>query len=142
MVSDVGRGLGVWMGKGSVRALGEPCRKCKGRYVCQGSEVKDQSWEAAIFQELGSSPAAMEAGNSCDFYGLLPGNRSEQSDAEQAYTQSLLSGAETWVILPRDRWPASWIARGLRPLFARLGWPCMVILTRGGIGNSTARHTC
>ncbi len=94
--------------------MGDPGRKFKGRYVFQGSEVKDQNWEAAIFQELGSSPAAMEAGNSCDFYGLLPGHRSEQSDAEQAYTQSLLRGTPTWVILPKGRWPPEWVALGLK----------------------------
>ncbi len=109
-----GRVFGICVEKGSELPLGDPGRKFKGRYVFQGSEVKDQNWEAAIFQELGSSPAAMEAGNSCDFYGLLPGNRSEQSDAEQAYTQSLLRGVLTWVILPRDRWPPEWAALGLK----------------------------
>ena len=102
-----GRIFGICVEKGSELPLGDPGRKFKGRFVFQGNEVKDQNWEAAVFQELGSSPAAMEAGNSCDFYGLLPGHRSEQSDAEQAYTQSLLKGTDTWVFLPRDRWPAS-----------------------------------
>ena len=103
-----GRIFGICVEKGSELPRGDKNRKFKGRCVFQGNEVKDQNWEAAIFQELGSSPAAMEAGNSCDFYGLLPGNRTAQSDAEQAYTQSLLLGIETWVFLPRDRWPADW----------------------------------
>ncbi len=29
----------------------------------------------------------------------------EQSDAQQAYTQSPLAGTETWVYLPPHRWP-------------------------------------
>ena len=60
-----------------------------------------------MFQELGSSPAALEAGKSADLHGLFPGHDVEQRDAEQAYPQSLLGGAETWVALPRDRWPKS-----------------------------------
>ena len=31
------------------------------RAVLQGDQVKDQNWEAALFQDLSSSPAAMEA---------------------------------------------------------------------------------
>ncbi len=107
-----GRIFGICVEKGSELPRGDKNRKFKGRYVFQGNEVKDQNWEAAIFQELGSSPAAMEAGNSCDFYGLLPGNRTEQSDAEQAYTQSVLKGTLTWVFLPKDRWPPAWVAAG------------------------------
>ena len=68
-----------------------------GRFVFRGNDVRDQNWEHAIFQELGSSPAAMKAGKSADLYGLLPGHSIEQSDAEQAYTQTLLGGTETWV---------------------------------------------
>ena len=51
-------------------------------------KVKDQNWDAAIFQELGSSPAAMEAGNSCDFYGLLPGHRADIPEQYQRTIQS------------------------------------------------------
>ena len=109
-----GRIFGICVEKGSELPVGDKNRKFKGRYVFQGNEVKDQNWDAAIFQELGSSPAAMEAGNSADFYGLLPGNRTAQADAEQAYTQSLLLGTKTWVILPRERWPEDWIKRGLK----------------------------
>ena len=54
----------------------------KGRAVFQGNNVRD--W--AIFQELGSCPATMEAARCVDAYGLLPGHAVEQSDAEQAYT--------------------------------------------------------
>ena len=86
-------------------------RKFKGRVVFQGNQVKDENFEAAMFQEMGSPPATMEASKSCDFFSLLPGHRGQQSDAESAYTQSRLSsGIVTWVRIPRHEWPedGSW----------------------------------
>ena len=59
-----------------------------------------KSWEAAL--------PPWKRANLQTSTGFLPGNSIEQSDAEQAYTQSLLGGTETWVTLPRDRWPKSW----------------------------------
>jgi hypothetical protein len=71
--------------------------------------VKNQNWEAAMFQDLGSSPASMEAGKACDIFGSLPGNNVQQADAEQAYVQApMRSPHETWVTLPRNQWPAHW----------------------------------
>jgi hypothetical protein len=61
-----GKVFGICVEKGSELKVGDVHRKFKGRYVFQGNDVRDQNWEAAIFQELGSSPAAMEAGNSCE----------------------------------------------------------------------------
>ena len=60
-----------------------------------------------MFQELSSSPATMPAGKALDAYGLLEGNAIEQADAVQSYTQALLQGHDTWIRLPRDRWPDS-----------------------------------
>ena len=51
----------------------------------------------------------MEAMKSLDAVSLFPGNDQEQSDSRSAYTQIWLGGATTWVALPRDRWPDSWI---------------------------------
>jgi hypothetical protein len=59
-----------------------------------------------MFQELGSAPATMVAAKACDFY-LREGRIIENADATQAYTQSFLGGAETWVSLPREEWPES-----------------------------------
>ena len=50
----------------------------------------------------------MQAGRAADTYGLMAGNRCEQSDAERAYIQARLDGDPTWVRLPKDRWPAAW----------------------------------
>ena len=80
----------------------------KYRYVFQGNRVRDQNWENAMFQDLGSSPASTEASRSADFYGCLPGHDVEQADAEQAYVQSLLKGPETWVQIPVEWWPPEW----------------------------------
>ena len=101
--------------KGAELPEGHSERKFKGRAVLQGDQVKDQNWEAAIFQDLGSSPAAVEASRAADAYGLLPGHSIQVADADQAYTQSYLEGPnKTFVGLPRERWPQSWHDRGFR----------------------------
>ena len=66
----------------------------------------------ALFQELSSSPATMQASKAADTYGLFPGHETQQADARQACTQSVLGGTPTWVRLPREALPASWA--GLR----------------------------
>jgi len=91
--------------------LGEddPLRKLKARVVLQGNNVKDHNWDVAIFQDLSSSPATMQASKAVDFWGSLPGHDEDQADAKQAYTQAKLSSPnETWVGLPREAWPKAW----------------------------------
>ena len=39
----------------------DPKRKFKGRGVLLGDQVKNQNFEAALFQDLGNSPATFEA---------------------------------------------------------------------------------
>ena len=41
----------------------------------------------------------MEAGKACDLFGSLEGHGIQQSDAEQACTQSKLGGDPTWLRL-------------------------------------------
>ena len=69
-----------------------------------------------MFSELGSSPATMEAGKAVDAYGSKPGHTAEQNDGVQAYTQALMEGVETWVEVPRDRWPKEWEGKYIRPV--------------------------
>ena len=57
--------------KGSELEVGDPNRKYKGRVVFLGDRVRDQSGQAAVFEELSSSPAALEAGKLCDLYGSM-----------------------------------------------------------------------
>ena len=94
--------------KGSELPKGHPQRKYKGRSVFQGNQVRDENADHAIFAELGSSPASMEAGKIIDVFGSQPGYAKQQADARQAYTQALFEGIATWVRLPRNRWPKSW----------------------------------
>eukprot|EP00435_Cladocopium_sp_Y103_P074253 s1156_g47.t1 len=67
--------------------------------------------DVALFAELGSSPANMEAGKAFDAYGAMPANKTNQADGDgkQAYTQALMQGIFTWIRLPRNRWPKEWI---------------------------------
>ena len=47
-------------------------KKYKYRVVFQGNNVVNESWETALFQNMGSSPATMEAGKICDMVGCYP----------------------------------------------------------------------
>ena len=106
----IGRVFDIIVEKNSELVESDPKRKFKGRAVFGGNDVHDEVGNWAIFQDLGSCPATMEAARAADAYGCMPGHSAEQCDAEQAYTQAVLVGTETWVRLPRDQWPASWSA--------------------------------
>ena len=76
-----------------------------------------------MFQELGSHPPTMEAGRSCDAYGLFEGHKIEQADAKRAYTQAKLTnpqGIATYVLLPEDQWPQKWKDNKMRKPMCRL----------------------
>ena len=79
-------------------------RRFKGRFVYQGNNVTDEFHQAAIFQELSSNPASMEAAKVVDAISCFPGNWGMQADAEQAYIQAPIDDtiAETWIRLPKE----------------------------------------
>ena len=106
--ATVGLVFGIVVEKNHELDPSDKRRKYKGRAVYQGNNVRDQDGNWAIFADLGSSPATMEAARAADAYGLLPGHSVQQSDAEQAYTQAWLGSPGAWVRLPRDQWPDSW----------------------------------
>eukprot|EP00435_Cladocopium_sp_Y103_P017887 s3960_g4.t1 len=112
----VGKVFEICVEKGSELPEGHKLRKFKGRTVFQGNYVMDENSDTALFSELGSSPATMEAGKAVDAYGCQPGHTAEQNDGVQAYTQALMEGVETWVEVPRDRWPKKWIGKFVRPV--------------------------
>ena len=58
----------------------------------------------------------MEAGKVLDAYGSQPGYAGQQADGKQAYTQTILKGTETWVRLPRNRWPPGWAGKYKDPV--------------------------
>ena len=89
--------------KGSELPAGQKLRKVKGRTAFQGNNVRDENADVALFSELGSSPATMEAGKAVDAYGSQPGFVNQQNDGVQAHTPALMEGVETWVELPVDR---------------------------------------
>ena len=102
--------------KGSELSQDDPRRKFKGRTVFQGNNVRDENSDHALFNELGSSPASMEAAKLLDAYGSQPGYAKQQADAVQAYIQALFTGVPTWLSLPKDRWPASWNKEYWQPM--------------------------
>jgi hypothetical protein len=51
-----------------------------------------------------------------DALARFDGNDGEDSDAMGAYTQAEHAGEETWVHIPRDRWPAHWHGKYTRPV--------------------------
>ena len=111
----IGKVFEICVEKGSEFPAGDPLRKFKGRTVFQGNNVRDENADVALFSELGSSPATMEAGKVVDAYGSQPGFTAEQADGKQAYTQALMKGVDTWVELPRDWWPKDWVGKYNRP---------------------------
>ena len=56
-----------------------------------------------MFQDLGSSPATLDASRAVDAYGAAPGHVIEVADAEQAYVQAEMKGTPTWVCLPPEQ---------------------------------------
>ena len=118
----VGQVFGICVEKGHELLSGSKGRRHKGRYVYQGNDVKDERGNFAVFQELSSNPATMQAVKTVSAYGCLPGNKAEQRDAEQSYVQSDFdhSFAETWARIPREYWPRKWIELGLKDAVVRL----------------------
>ena len=112
----VGKVFEICVEKGSELPITSKLRKFKGRTVFQGNNVRDENADVALFAELGSAPATMEAGKAVDAYGCQPGYTVEQNDGVQAYTQALMKGTDTWVELPPDRWPKAWVGKYKRPV--------------------------
>ncbi len=108
VVAHVGRIFDICVEKNHELPEDDPLRKYKGRVVFEGCNVKDQDNRWAIFQEITSCPATMEAGKMADAYGMMEGHTIQMADGESAYTQAELGGPRTWVRIPRERWPEEW----------------------------------
>jgi len=116
---NFGHLFGICVEKGSELPEGHENRKMKYRIVFQGNNVKNQDWQAATFDDLGSSPASLEAARAADLYGCVPGQAIEMADAVQAYVQAALKGTETWVCLPPE-WRTEKEWKGFRRPVVRL----------------------
>ena len=108
--------------------------------VFLGDRVKNQYGEAAMFQELSSAPAALEAAKFCDAYRMLDGHCVEQSDAEQAYCQAGLTGTPTWIRLPEHKWPDAWHKLGYKDPVCPLRLALYGHPNSGGMWETTARN--
>ena len=69
----IGRIFEICALKGSELPVGNPQRKYKGRSCFQGNNVFDENSDYAIFSEMSSSPASMEAAKILDAFGSQPG---------------------------------------------------------------------
>ena len=84
----IGRVFDICVEKNSELPDGDPKKKFKGRVVFEGCNVRDEDNNWAIFSEIASCPATMEAGKAADAYGLFPGHDVQCADGESAYTQA------------------------------------------------------
>ena len=95
-------------------------QKYKGRVVLRGDIVKDDSGSFAVFTEQGSSASQMTAARVVDIISRLPGCTGQAADSVSAYTMVKMEDApkllkipksecpDTWIRLPRHKWPKSW----------------------------------
>ena len=101
--------------------MAEALQRYKGRIVFRGDDVRDEFGAAAIFQTLSAQPTSVAAANANIAYGCMPGHKTTQADAVQAYVQSDLKGKHpTWVHVPKELWPAAWHRRGYKRPMCRL----------------------
>lgn len=77
--------FGFMVENGAEYDPGDPCKKFKYRVVLRGNDIKDQSFEVALFQEMATAPTSPEASRFTDLVGLLEGEITEGRDVEQAY---------------------------------------------------------
>ena len=94
-------------------------QKYKGRVVLRGGIVKDDSGSYAVFTEQGSSASQMTAAKVMDT-SRPPGCAAQAPDAVSAHTQVEMEDApplvkisksecpDSWVRLPKHKWPKSW----------------------------------
>ena len=111
--AQVGRVFGICVEKGSELPKGDKGRKYKGRFVFGGDFVKDEWFQDGVFNDLGSSPATLEASKVLDAHGLIKNYTTEIADAIQAYAQAKLGTTikdqygnvikvQTWVRSPPE----------------------------------------
>ena len=80
-----GRVFGIMVLKGVELPEVGKRRTYKYRVVFQGNTGVDQGWPAAIFQDLGSPLASMEAAKLTDYYACIGANDLQPADAVQYY---------------------------------------------------------
>ena len=77
--------FGIMVERGSEYPEGDARWHFKYRVVFQGNNVRDQNWDVALFNEMQSTPATLEASKIADIYSCFPGHDVQARDVEQAY---------------------------------------------------------
>ena len=91
--------------KGSELSRGDKNRKLKYSIGYKGNLIRDQNYEAVVFQDMGSSLAPMESGKYADYIGACLRNNCQHADASKTDCQTELKGTLSWTILPEDMCP-------------------------------------
>ena len=100
--AHVGRVFEICVEKGSELPKGNPLRKFKGRTVFQGNNVQDE--KLPLYSRSWVPVRLRWRRARCWMLTVhSQGFACEQADGKQAYTQTTLKGAETWVRLPREK---------------------------------------
>ncbi len=101
--STLPRRDGLCSEKSSELKEGNPRRDFKGGDVLRGDAMRDEDHHAAVFQDLGSSPASMSAAKMTDFLVcFLLAGCAMLVDAICAYCQDLLVVVPIWVRISHD----------------------------------------
>ena len=90
---DVATKFEICVVKGAELDDKDPRNIFKGRALLDGSWVKDENYDVALFNEMGLSPATIQAGKAVDVFGLQPGYAIEQADAEAL---EVITGMARW----------------------------------------------
>ena len=112
--------FGICVEKNSELPEGHEARKFKYRVVFQGNRVVNQNYEAAMFNDLGSSPATMDAARAADCYGSAPGHSVQIADAKQAYIQAEIKGHTYVDMASSGSTPEFWDKLNLRRPVCRM----------------------
>ena len=68
----------------------------------QGNEVKNQDWHVALFQDIATALATLEASRIATCYACFPDHDIESRDVEQAYISAILGGPTTYASYPKN----------------------------------------
>ena len=67
--------FGFMVEKGAEFPEGDERRRWKYRVVFQGNNVRDQDWKTALFTDMQSTPATLEASRVADINACFPGHK-------------------------------------------------------------------
>ncbi len=96
---------GIMVEKRSEFLEGDERPYFKYRVVFQGKQVQDSNWATAMFNEMASTPATMEASElPTAVRASFEGHKIESRDVEQAYLQAKMEGLQVYITLPKELW--------------------------------------